>query len=203
MADQVETTAAGDDFLSVNPADQPEVYDKLSALGMESPGRVKIQGAASTYDWDTKKGKGTSGATVTYQGRAPAEFDAVFYLWLPEHFAQWDEFSALLDRAQVDPKNITAIDLTHPYLNKRGIRACVVKSVGQLEQVREGDTLHTATVKFGQFEKAKPATGTPGGSKGDGTQWKQSSRWANKTPNDASAAQEAELEKLLKEAQKP
>lgn len=190
--------AAQESFASVNPVDLPEVYDDFPIAGLSSPGRAKVSQAAQSFDWDVKKGKGSSGATVTYQGRAPAEFEVAFYLWLPEHFSAWKTYSAVLTKGQADSKNIAALDVSHPYLAQLGIKSVVVKSVGQLEPQRDGDTLHVATVKFIEYVKPKASGGTPDGSTAnagkDGKDWVQETK---------KSQLEKDIDAELKKAEQP
>ena len=74
----------------VNPLDHPDLFDHIVIAGVTSPGVASVTGASRAYDWDVKKGKGASGATVTFQGEPPAKFKVSLKLWRPEHFGAWD-----------------------------------------------------------------------------------------------------------------
>lgn len=73
----------------------PEADDIIIIAGMSNPGIAKVK-VSKKHEWDKKKGKGSTGGTVTYTGSQLCDFEVDFYLWLPEHFDAWPTFAAAL-----------------------------------------------------------------------------------------------------------
>lgn len=181
----------------INPLDNPEAWDKLEVGGVESPGLALVGEFKRAHDWDVKKGKGADGATLTFNGRPPAEGSVEFQLWTRAHFTEWSEWLQLL---KYDPikKAPQPIDAWHPSLADLDINSLVTQKIGNI--VHKGNQLYSVTVDFIEYlppPKAS-ATSTPNGSvtTPPGT--------TPGTPTDPVAdAQQAEIAALLKKAGEP
>lgn len=152
----------------INPADSPEQYDRaLLAGNTPTPGVVKIEGANRAVEWEKKKAKGSSGATVTAQGREPAEPTMKVFLWRDHdaqinHFDLW--YSTVLPLLKGALEGKTAIDIYHPALADNDIKSVVVQEIGQL--LPEDETgLYSVSVKLLEYSPPKKSGGTPGKSK--------------------------------------
>lgn len=182
---------------AVNPIENPQAWDVIYLGQTPSPGMCKLGGGFDrTYEWDTKKGKGTIGATSTFVQGPPVEGTITFYLWKVAHFTEWGIFRNLL---KYDPlkKTAQAVDIYHPALADLTIHSVVTKKIGKI--VHEGKQLYSITVDFLEYFPApkKSATGTPTGSKNN-------AKKPAGTPSDPVAdAQQAEIKRLLAEAGKP
>ena len=182
---------------ALNPIQNAEDWDKVQIGLYESPGVCVVSGAERKYGWDVKKGKGTQGATLTFNESPPVEFSIKFMLWEIDHFVQWSTFRTLF---KYDPtkKATTAIDIYHPSLADIDVKSVVCKKIGAIEH--EGKQLYSVTVDLIEYHPPpkKSAVSTPDTSKpnantpGIGTQ-----------PDPIADAQQAEIAKLLAEAKKP
>jgi|GEM_PF-1253308 len=148
---------------TLNPYTNPKAYDKLYLCGEPNPGVcAAIDGLGNPRAWDEKKAAGSSGATITYQGDGLADFTARIWLWLPEHFEEWNIWKRLLESPKAKSPN--ALDIVHPKLAElpTPITSVVVTNVS----APEGDskTGHVITISFKQYRKPKPAMATPKGS---------------------------------------
>jgi hypothetical protein len=146
-----------------NPIDHP--VDVYLFEGRYSPGVTTLEGEGLQFDWEKKRGPGTTGATSKFNGTSLSTFQAKTLLWTPEHFEQWEAFEAAMI---VEPgEKATAHDFYHPQTSRVGIVAVTVLDVGLL--VPEDETgLWSVTVKFDQFRAPKPAVvKVPDGSKSE------------------------------------
>lgn len=180
----------------VNPVTSPELWDVLYVAGQPSPGIAQVTGFSRSSDWDVKKAKGSSGASATLQGEPLAKGKAKFLLWLPAHFAAWDDFRVLLKSGQKDAKKITALDVQYPDLADLEIHSIVTEDVGQL--VDEGGGLSSVTVDILEYRAPTKAGGTPNAAQA--TQWTDGPNGNPQKPDSAASQQEKELDDLLKKA---
>ncbi len=157
-----------------NPLDHPDLYDTVWIGGQESPGICDVAGAGDPRKWDKQDGQGASGATLKFQGKDLSEFEIVFKFWLSEHFEEWESFKRTLEASAAPPKTAKgfalssngggkALEIRHPLLDGCGIRAVVVRDVGQLTQTADGEW--SVTIKLTAWRKPKPAGGVPQGAK--------------------------------------
>jgi hypothetical protein len=69
----------------------PDALDVVTFNGVDTPGRAEVgDDWARKNAYDKKHGKGTAGATITLQGRPPAEGTITFYVWGTAQRQQWD-----------------------------------------------------------------------------------------------------------------
>lgn len=187
---------------TLDPLSSPEEWQYVTVAGVRSPGMAKVAEAKRSSTWDVKRGKGAKGATITYTGDEPAQFRVTLRFWLSSHFAAWDAFRKLL---KYDPtkKTISAVDISYPSLDQLDITSVVCKTIGAVEPIDEGGYYQ---VEFELIEYRPPpkksAVGTPDTSKagqGNGNGQLQ----VGLPPDPIAQAKQAEIEKLLKQAQAP
>lgn len=150
-----------------NPIDLPDLYDVLFISGIQAPGIARIEGASRQYKWDVKTGKGLSGGTTTFQGADVPKFKVVLKIWTQQHFDDWGILREVLIDS-VSQKSITALIVTHRYLQELNIFSCVVESIGMPKAVKESDSLYTVEFDLIEYHPVKKSGGTPTASK---TQW--------------------------------
>jgi hypothetical protein len=150
---------------ALNPIQNPQSWDNFLIGQTLSPGIIPIGGITfkRKHEWDIKKGKGTTGGTVTFVGRPPAEGTIRIQLWSPQTFADWANFLPLL---KYDPskKAPQAVDIYHPALADVDINSVVIEEIGIVEHV--GNQLYEVELSFIEYfppPKAS-AVGTPTGS---------------------------------------
>lgn len=184
---------------NVNPFDSPQDYDFVEIGGIECPGICQLSGFKRPTEWDVKKGKGTKGGTATLSQLPPAKGSIKFLLWSQLHFEIWDT----VFRAQFlyDPtkKTVNAVDIYHPALANIDIHSVVTESIGAVEHESKG--LYSITVELLEYlpPPKKSATGTPDGSKSNSNKAGKSGN----TDDPIADAQQAEIKKLLAEANAP
>ncbi len=184
----------------VNPFDAPQDYDFVEIDGEENPGIIApggITGFKRETEWDVKKGKGTKGGTATLSQLPPAKGSIKFLLWTPEHFATWNQ--SFYARFKYDPSKKTknAVDIYHPQLDFVDVHSVVTESISP--PVPEGKGLWAITVELLEYLPAPPKTitSTPSGSTSTGAGKAGAS---GKTDDPIADAQQAEIAKLLKQA---
>lgn len=179
----------------INPIDNPGAWDFLTVGGMKSPGLAKVGEAKRANEWDKKKGKGASGESLTFVQKPAASFSVQFYLWEPQHFADWETFRPLL---KYDPTKrvTTALDVYHPSLADLDIGAVVTESLGSI--VHEGDQLYSCTVEFCEYNPPPPvsAVSTPAGSVGQSPD----AATAGTQPDPAVVSAQSEFDSALADA---
>lgn len=148
---------------ALNPIDNPQDYDFIVVGSARSPGICRPFEPKRKHEWDVKKGKGVRGATVTYVGQAPAQWDVVFELWQASHWDDWASFATLL-KYDSTKKAVQAIDIYHPSLAEVDIKSVVVEAIGAI--THEGKGLYTRTVSFLEYfpPPKLSAVSTPAGS---------------------------------------
>ena len=176
-----------------SPARDPDLFNSLEFDGMFSPGVVALSGHDREQSIDVKESDGQKGATTTWKGTKPGGFTATFSLVYNEttgadDFAEWDLFVERL-WGTIPPRvaKPVAKDVSHPDLERNGIRSVVVRKIGGM--MHDGKGGATIAVEFSEYFPPKPVkTGSPSGSK------------AKEDPNDPLVKARKELEALSKEA---
>ena len=152
---------------SALPDEVPELFDVLVIAGVESPGLCTVE-SSRPFDWDVKKGKGSSGATSTYQGKGLAKVKVTLRLWKDyetgvDHYGDYlTRFLPVLFDVTQDSKP-QAVDVYHPYLAALGISSCTVEEISTPKN--NGQGVREVQIDLLEFRQPRPAGGTPGGSK--------------------------------------
>ncbi len=182
---------------TTNPITDPVGCDVVVIGGVVSPGLAEIGDFKTKREFDVKKGKGTFGSTITFVGRPPSTGSIKFFLWEAAHFDAWSTFRA---QFKFDPtkKAIQAIDIFHPSLTEIDMNSFVCEGIGGWKH--EGKGLYSITVDLLEYFPPPPknATGTPSGSTSKG-----SANKSGKSDDPIADAQQAEIKKLLAEANSP
>lgn len=183
----------------INPIDSAQDYDVCKIDGIENPGIIApdgVTGFKRPTEWDVKKGKGTKGGTATLSQLPPAKGSIKFLLWTPFHFEAWDAIYRALFKYDPTKKTKNAVDIYHPALAKLDIHSVVTESIGP--ETPEGKGLWSITVDLLEYLPApkKDITSSPSGSTSNGGANK-----SGKSDDPIADAQQAEIKKLLAEAQ--
>lgn len=141
-----------------NPIDNPVLYDVVTIAGLTSQGVISWPDGERAFDWDTKKGKGASGATTTFQGRDIATPTIEFRFWTPEQVDWYHEQLLPLLTKALEAPSPTALEIYHPTLAALGIEAVQVKKIGTLSRKKGG--LYTVKIEFTEYRPPKPIKGT-------------------------------------------
>lgn len=156
----------------VGPTLDPDAWSKPVITGKRWRGDCRVDGCDRANDWEKKKGKGTDGATTTYQGADLAEPKITFIMWrgfdgleFVDYFTEWAEYKKLFEMP-AGTKDPVALVIEHPQFALAKIKGCVVKKVGDLKVFPGGRG--ECTVEFLEFRKPKKALGTPKGASGKG-----------------------------------
>lgn len=187
-------------MIGVNPIVTPEAYNYAKLGGVRTPGVIPkggVSGFKRSTEWEVKKGKGATGATVTDAGDSLVEGSIKMLLWRaddPDDFADWDAFREMLRAAR---KKGTALDIEHPDINDLECNSVVIKNIGQ--RVDEGKGLSSVTIEVIEYRKAKPQGGTPAGSEA-GVRTGTTTVEHIRPEESALAAAEAEAERLAVQA---
>jgi hypothetical protein len=172
-----------------NPLEDAQAYDVVRIDNQDVPGIVApagITGFKRSIEWDVKKGKGTKGGSMTLSQLPPANGSIKFLLWKAEHFASWDTTFRALFRYDPTKKTKGAIDIYHPALAKLDIYTVVTENIGA--ETPEGLGLWSITVEISEYLPPPDASVTAS---------------PVKVKDSIADAKQAEIAKLLAEAQKP
>jgi hypothetical protein len=190
-----------------DPLTIPDFYGLANIGGVLTPGVIPINGVKGwkrSKDWDEKKAKGSSGATLTDQGEPLAKGSFTFHLWrrdidppdFVDDFVQWELLKGVLSSSVGEHgKKINALPVIYPLLNQLDITDVVVESIGQLENMGAG--LWSVTIELREFRPPKPSGGTP---KASG--WTAGPGADGKPPKTAQDQQDKDLDELVEEAKK-
>lgn len=178
-----------------NPVDHGDLYDAIELAGKRSPGIVTLSGHDRAEKWDVKGADGAGGATTTYKGEEVTQFTATFYLVKDpvlgiDDFADWDTFARVIKSSLPAGGKPKALKIYHPDLAANDIKSVCKATFGGMAHDGKGGA--TVAVKFIEFRPPKKKAGTPTASKDSAS--------AKPDPN---ADLKAQIEVLLKEAQKP
>lgn len=150
-------------FRYQNPIKNPEIWDRVSISGVDTPGLAELSQPTRAYEWDVKVGKGAYGGTTTFTGRVPAKFLMTLTLWRAEHF---DDLEDLYSRLKYDPTKIafnpntgyfsgvTALDIYHPSLAAVNINSVVVDKIGA--PVHQGKGVYKVEIAFIEYYPPPP-----------------------------------------------
>ncbi len=175
----------------------PGAFDFCTVSGVRSMGILKWSGSGRKYKWDRKDGAGSQGATLTYRGWDISEgIKFQFLMWTREQIEFcYNTFIPLLEY-DATKKNPKPINIQHPVLMANNIFSVVTYEIGEL--VSAGQQLWSVDITFSEYRPPakKNATSTPNGSATP----KPLSGGSKPTAQDA---QDAEIQRLLTEFQKP
>lgn len=157
-----------------NPAVDFLAWDQPIIGGRKWSGIATVEGCDREVDVQIDKGKGSSGASTKIQGEKLAEPKITFLLYrgvdhsgvnFVDYFAEWESFKGVFE-LPLDDKNPQAITVEHPQFANNGIRACIVKKMGDLRPEPDGRV--SITVELVEFRKSKPSGGTVKSAEKDG-----------------------------------
>lgn len=183
--------------MSANPFRVPEAFDTVVVAGEYLPGLAKVAKVKRTFKWDKKEGPGTQGDSITYRGSRLVDFVIELSLWEEEQIDEWDAKRPMLEP---DARNVRALDVVHPVLERQKIRSIVVAEIVELDH--QGGGLWTVQIGVNEYKPPPKAnaTGSPNGSKS--SSGKDGSGAAAAAPA-ARTEQEKEIERLLAIARQP
>jgi hypothetical protein len=150
-----------------NPLAFPSLYDYAMVSGLRTPGLAIVTTPGRSQDFDKKKGKGTLGATSTFQGWDLADVVLDVRIWrTPRLLQDFDDLAAIRAVCVIDPTKrleVRALAFQHPSTTECGIVAVVCTKMGPTVKLKGGLT----STKFA-FEEYRPApkvdaSGTPTG----------------------------------------
>lgn len=151
--------------MAFQPLTSPVDYILLS--GKKSPGIAEITGAASSRNWDERKGYGLSGAISVFKGRALAKFSVKLRFHTDQDWADWQTWKVIVDKLPTRRGGTTPdsgnLDIWHPILEDLGIKSVGVVEVGQPEQTDNGEW--QVVLKFIEYRRPVVALAKPEGSK--------------------------------------
>lgn len=171
--------------MSFDPTDpeQADLIDILTIAGTDMPGLVSFpKPGDSPRKWDERRGVGLSGATIVFIGLDVAKFTARLTLWLPEHFARWEQHKQLV-APPPQGQRPAILDAFNPLLAEVGIKAVGVENRTMFMPVSGGGDWFTDISCLG-YRKPLPQIGT--GSSAKATKYQQ-------TAGDAGSQQIAAL----------
>lgn len=138
--------------MAFDPFLTPVDYFKLG--GLKSPGHARIVGAAARRKFDIRSAYGSSSSVAGWLDLA--EFKAEIDLYTDVDWYDWDIWKkAALREIKANRRNKAsdfATDIWHPWLADLDIKAVIVKSVSQPEEVNETG-VYRVTIEFIEYRK--------------------------------------------------
>jgi hypothetical protein len=80
----------------ITPFVVPNAWHHVVIAGIKTPGKANVSGWARKNEYDSKKGKGTAGATQTLKAQPPASGTIDFWVWTDAQMRAWDRIDARL-----------------------------------------------------------------------------------------------------------
>jgi hypothetical protein len=126
------------------------------------------------------------------------DFAIELTFWEAEQVDEWD---AKRPNIEPDSRNVRALDIVHPVLERQKVRSIVVAEIVELFY-RNGEGSWGVQIGVNEYKPPPKAnaTGTPKGSSNAGN---KDGPGAAAKPKSAKTAQEEEIERLLAEARRP
>lgn len=139
--------------------------------GWPTPGTIPrggIKGFKRETGWDIKKGKGTSGATLTLKDRPPCEGTITLQLIGPggfysfggsypsTDFQDWDAFVSLVLSISPAQQKAQGLSFYYPGLASIGLTSVVVKDYSPPDHVGRG--LYLATINLIEWSPPPPVS---------------------------------------------
>ena len=150
--------------MAFNPLSEP--VDHVILAGVRSPGIAEIVGFKSTRSWDELRGHGTSGARLRFKGTRLARGKLILHLYTDEHWADWDTFRALIQRAPVGA-HAHALEIVHPITEGLGVRSVVVETISQPTQTSSGGGEWSIEIDLIEYREPVIALSTPDGAQAE------------------------------------
>ena len=98
-----------------SPLTNPQSYDVFTLDGKASPGLSRIKGGGNrAEEWQDQRAPGFAGAFTVFRGEQLTKISYDLELWMPEHFAAWDQWIAMLSEGKdrrPNPRLYTLVDL--------------------------------------------------------------------------------------------
>ncbi len=175
----------------VNLLRTPGPANTFKVAGLPLPGTAKVSGCVDQRKLDVQAGKGTKGATITYSGGEPQEFEVKLLIADEDEFDEWlNGEAANVVRAVPEGKKPKAYSVEYPSCLECGITAALTKSFTASEKQEDGG--YIVTIKMLPSSPPKPSSGVP---KGSATQWTSK----DGKPPDAQSAADKTIEQLTKQ----
>lgn len=141
-----------------NPLNNPNSFDIFTLDGVKSPGLSKIKsGGDRAQEWQDQKAPGFAGAFTVFRGEALTKISYDIELWLPEHFAAWDKFVAMLNEGKdrrPNPRVYTLVDLRVAHNN---VTTVSYAEIGSQTNPSPGKWVYSLVLK--ENKKRKPIGG--------------------------------------------
>ena len=146
-----------------DPINEPCDYILLAQ--QKSPGIAEVVGASSPRKWDEREGFGITGSFSVFKGRGLAHFSVKLRLYTPEDWTGWAAWKPLVDKLPTrrggSGKDSGVLDIWHPLLVDRDIKAVAVEEVKAPEQTDHGEW--TIEIRFIEFRHPKLTLAKPEG----------------------------------------
>lgn len=129
--------------------------DYVLVAGQRSPGTTEVQGAGSPREWEKRKSRGRSGASLVYVGLDLAEFALVTRVTTPEEYQAYRQWLSSFAVRPPTGEEAAAVAVWHPFLEECSIAAAVVKDTPQPEQLADGEwTLKVVMTEYREPRRA-------------------------------------------------
>lgn len=142
-------------FTGPDPFTSPDTFDSFTAGGLTWFSKVEVHRPRRPYKWHKKGAAGQEGATQTYRGKDPPQFEAHFFLWTTGHFLNWYLFQQQFAYAGVIGK-VIPVQVYYPTLAMAGINEVVCLSLGEPERISD-DGMWRAVVILEEYFPPLPA----------------------------------------------
>jgi hypothetical protein len=129
-------------------------WDLVVFNGKPMPGLATVT-PSSAMKVDEKKGAGNNGATPTFHGRTPAEFEVKLVLWTAAQLEELETQMSVWWPKEPDRKEPTPHDIYHPNLALLGIKSAFPVKMSGLTTGPVSKAM-TISIGFREFRKPKP-----------------------------------------------
>jgi hypothetical protein len=142
-----------------DPITKSAGWNTYQISGHTMPGVIApdgIRGFSRATSWDTKKGKGQRGATITRTLIPLAKGSITSLLWTAAHFAAWDQIvrTVLMYYVSTSDAQTDAAQIVHPALAQNDVTSVVVEDIGVIRHL--GKKLYSVTVAYLEWAPPPP-----------------------------------------------
>ncbi len=157
--------------MAANPLRGSAAWNVFKVAGIPLPGIPTVTGCVAADKLDVKKGKGTKGSTVSYEGDDPKPFKVSLHLLTEQQYDEWiDGEARRILMTPPEGKTAKAFSVEHPKCQECRISSALKVSVSAANEV--GDGSWKVEIELQPSSPAKASSGTPSGSKTK-AEWQQ------------------------------
>jgi hypothetical protein len=144
---------------TLSPISHANDWMYFTLNGVNSPGTIPrdgVRGFKRETGWDSKKGKGSQGATLTLTTVPPVKGNITLQLVTDADFARWDTFVAQVLSIDVKQQQAQGLLVYYPAFSSIGLTSVVVAHYEAPSH--KGKGMYHTVIELLEWQKSPPAS---------------------------------------------